>query len=178
LWHDAGNPFRDRGVRAGGLFPVSCFGGRVSLLGRLDVACPLGPVEAAVHAGGDLRHFGWARDHAFASDDNTGPMPVDLVACQSTPAGSRTSHQPSPGSDDGGQVRLRLAHRRPCGRPDISRANFTFPLLALDWGWTLEETAARRMRESPRAQENGAANAPRTARPAAAAVARRAGPQR
>jgi hypothetical protein len=64
------------------------------------------------------------------------------------------------------------------GRPDISRADFSFSLLALDWGWTLEETAARLMQECPKAQENGAAYALRTARNAAAALARRAGPQR
>jgi hypothetical protein len=60
------------------------------------------------------------------------------------------------------------------GRPDLSRADFTFSLLGLD----LEETAARLMQESPRAQENGAAYALRTARNAAAALARPAGPQR
>jgi hypothetical protein len=64
------------------------------------------------------------------------------------------------------------------GRPDLSRADFPFSLLALDWGWTLEETAARLLQESPKAQENGAAYALRTARNVAAAVARRAGPQR
>jgi hypothetical protein len=64
------------------------------------------------------------------------------------------------------------------GRPDSSRADFTFSLLALDWGWTLGETAARLMQESPKAQENGAAYALRTAHNAAAALARRAGPQR
>ncbi len=64
------------------------------------------------------------------------------------------------------------------GRPDISRADFTFCLLAIDWGWALEETAARLMQESSKAQENGAAYALRTARHAAAAIERRGGRQR
>ncbi len=59
------------------------------------------------------------------------------------------------------------------GRPDISRADYTFCLLALDWGWGVEETAARLMQESGKARENGAAYALRTARNAAAAIERR-----
>jgi len=59
------------------------------------------------------------------------------------------------------------------GHPDISRADFTFCLLALDWGWGVEETAARLMQESGKASENGEAYALRTARAAAAAIARR-----
>lgn len=61
------------------------------------------------------------------------------------------------------------------GRPDISRADFTFCLLALDWGWSVEETAARLMRESSKARENGEAYARRTADNAAAALSRRHG---
>ena len=60
-------------------------------------------------------------------------------------------------------------------RPDLSRPDFTFCLLAIDWGWGVEETAARLMEESPKAQENGEAYALRTAQNAAAAVARRGG---
>ena len=63
-------------------------------------------------------------------------------------------------------------------RPDISRADFTFCLLAIDWGWSVEETAARLMQESGKAQENGEAYALRTARNAAAAIERRGGRQR
>jgi len=63
-------------------------------------------------------------------------------------------------------------------RPDISRADFTFCLLAIDWGWTVEQTAARLMQESGKAQENGEAYALRTARSAAAAIERRRGWQR
>ncbi len=58
-------------------------------------------------------------------------------------------------------------------RPDISRADFTFCLLALDWGWHVEETAARLMQESSKARENGDAYALRTARNAAGALAQR-----
>lgn len=64
------------------------------------------------------------------------------------------------------------------GRPDISRADFTFCLLAIDWGWSLEETATRLMELSGKAQENGDAYALRTARNAAAAIERRGGVQR
>jgi hypothetical protein len=63
-------------------------------------------------------------------------------------------------------------------RPDISRADFAFCLLAIDWGWGVEETAARLMEESNKAQENGEAYALRTARNAAAAIERRGGRQR
>ncbi|HWG47477.1 MAG TPA: hypothetical protein VN688_32235, partial [Gemmataceae bacterium] len=60
-------------------------------------------------------------------------------------------------------------------RPDISRADFTFCLLAIDWGWSVEETAARLMQESAKARENGEAYARRTADNAAAALDRRHG---
>jgi hypothetical protein len=64
------------------------------------------------------------------------------------------------------------------GRPDISRADFTFCLLAIDWGWSVEETADRSMQESGKAQENGEAYALRTARSAATAIERRRGMHR
>ena len=64
------------------------------------------------------------------------------------------------------------------GRPDISRADFTWCLLALDWGWSVEEAADRLMQESPKARENGDTYALRTARNAAAALEQRGGPQR
>jgi hypothetical protein len=59
------------------------------------------------------------------------------------------------------------------GRPDISRADFTWCLTAIDWGWGIEETAAQLLEESRKAQANGEAYALRTARNAAAAVERR-----
>lgn len=58
-------------------------------------------------------------------------------------------------------------------RPDISRADFTFCLLAIDWGWSVEETAARLMQESSKAQQEGERYAERTARNAAAAIEQR-----
>jgi hypothetical protein len=64
------------------------------------------------------------------------------------------------------------------GRTDISRADYTFCLLAIDWGWTAEQTAARLMQESGKAQENGEGYALRTAQKAADAIARRRGWQR
>jgi hypothetical protein len=75
-------------------------------------------------------------------------------------------------------VRGECASRSQRDRPDISRADFTFCLLAIDWGWSVEETAARLMLESSKAQENGEAYTLRTARNAAAAVERRGGRQR
>jgi hypothetical protein len=63
-------------------------------------------------------------------------------------------------------------------RPDISRADFTFCLLAIDWGFGLEETAARLMQESTKAKENGEAYALLTAQNAAAALERRGQRQR
>lgn len=62
---------------------------------------------------------------------------------------------------------------RDSDRPDISRADFTFCLLAIDWGRGVEEAAKRLMLESRKAQENGESYALRTAQNAAAAVARR-----
>ena len=59
------------------------------------------------------------------------------------------------------------------GRPDISRADFTFCLLAIDWGWSIEETATRLMQVSRKAEENGVAYAERTAQRAATAIERR-----
>jgi hypothetical protein len=63
-------------------------------------------------------------------------------------------------------------------RPDISRADFTFCLLAIDWGWGVEETAARLLQESGKARDNGEAYALRTAQNASAAIDRRRGLRR
>ena len=46
-------------------------------------------------------------------------------------------------------------------------------MTAIDWGWSIEATAARLMEESSKAQENGEGYALMTAQNAAAAVARR-----
>ena len=61
-------------------------------------------------------------------------------------------------------------------RPDISKADFTFCMTAIDWGWSVEDTAQRLMQESTKAQENGERYALTTARNAAAAVERRGQP--
>jgi RepB DNA-primase from phage plasmid len=58
-------------------------------------------------------------------------------------------------------------------RPDISRADFTFCLLAIDWGWGVAQVAERLMLHSRKARENGESYALRTAERAAAAIARR-----
>jgi len=60
-------------------------------------------------------------------------------------------------------------------RPDISRADFTFCLMAIDWGWSIEQTRQLLLEKSSKAQENGDRYAQRTAERAAAAVARRSG---
>jgi len=58
-------------------------------------------------------------------------------------------------------------------RPDVSRADFTWCMTAIDWGFSVEETATRLMEESSKARENGERYAITTAENAAAAVARR-----
>jgi hypothetical protein len=65
------------------------------------------------------------------------------------------------------------AHR--ADRPDVSRADFTWCMTAIDWGFGIEDTAAQLMQESGKAKENGRDYAIETARNAAAAVQRRRG---
>jgi len=57
--------------------------------------------------------------------------------------------------------------------PDISRADFTWCMTALTWGWRTEETADKLMEISEKARENGELYALRTAQNAASAVERR-----
>jgi hypothetical protein len=57
--------------------------------------------------------------------------------------------------------------------PDISRADFTFCMTAISWGWSVDETTERLIMESRKAQENGEGYAARTARNAASAAERR-----
>lgn len=61
-------------------------------------------------------------------------------------------------------------------RPDISRADFTWCMMAIDWGHSVEATAERLMEYSTKAQENGEPYALTTAQNAAAAVDRRRAP--
>lgn len=58
-------------------------------------------------------------------------------------------------------------------RADVSRADFTFCLIAIDWGWSIGETCERLLEKSPKAREDGPNYALRTAQNAAAAVYRR-----
>jgi hypothetical protein len=58
-------------------------------------------------------------------------------------------------------------------RPDVSRADFTWCMIAIDWGWSIEQTAARLMEESAKARENGERYALLTSQRAAAALDRR-----
>lgn len=57
--------------------------------------------------------------------------------------------------------------------PDISRADFTWCMTALTWGWTVEEAADKLLELSGKARENGEIYAHRTAQNAASAVERR-----
>jgi hypothetical protein len=59
------------------------------------------------------------------------------------------------------------------GQPDRSKADFVWCMTALDWGWGLEETAARLLEESERARARGKDYARVTAANAAAAIVRR-----
>ena len=63
-------------------------------------------------------------------------------------------------------------------RPDVSRADFTWCMTAISWGFGVEDTAARLMEESTKARENGDSYALRTAQRAAEAVERRHAHQR
>jgi hypothetical protein len=60
-------------------------------------------------------------------------------------------------------------------RPDVSRADFTWAMTAIDWGWPVDDTAKRLLEVSPNARENREAYALATAQNAAAAVNRRHG---
>lgn len=64
------------------------------------------------------------------------------------------------------------------GHTDRSGADFTWCMIAFDWGWSVEEIADRLMQESDKAQENGPGYALRTARRAAEWVERRGGMRR
>jgi hypothetical protein len=57
--------------------------------------------------------------------------------------------------------------------PDRSRADYTWCLTALDWGWSVEDTAKMLLQESPKARERGEDYAMQTAHSAAEAVKRR-----
>ena len=58
-------------------------------------------------------------------------------------------------------------------RLDISRVDFTWCVIAADWGWNAQEVATRLMQESPKAQEMGDRYALLTAERASAVVTSR-----
>jgi hypothetical protein len=64
-----------------------------------------------------------------------------------------------------------LAHRS--DRPDVSRADFVFCMIAIDWGWSVTATCARLQQISSKARENGDTYVRLTVERAAAAVNRR-----
>ena len=53
-------------------------------------------------------------------------------------------------------------------RPDISKADFVWCMIAIQWGWSVDETARRLMHESAKARENGPRYALLTAQKATA----------
>jgi hypothetical protein len=57
-------------------------------------------------------------------------------------------------------------------RPDISRADFTWCRTAIEWGWSVADTAGRLMELSSKAKENGERYAIVTATNAAGSVER------
>ena len=61
--------------------------------------------------------------------------------------------------------------------PDISRADYFWCKMASQWGWSIEETAARLMERSRKAQDEGEAYALRTARAGAGAAERERSPR-
>lgn len=61
------------------------------------------------------------------------------------------------------------------GNPKRSHADFTWCVIAVDWGWGLEATAARLLEESSKAKENGSRYALLTAQNAARVVEQRRG---
>lgn len=62
--------------------------------------------------------------------------------------------------------------------PDVSKADFVWCMTAIDWGWSVEETAARLMELSAKAHENAGRYAMVTAQNAALAVERTQGRKR
>ena len=61
---------------------------------------------------------------------------------------------------------------RDSDRADVSRADFTFCLLAIDWGWSMAATHQRLLKISSKARENGVAYVRLTVERAAAAACR------
>ena len=57
--------------------------------------------------------------------------------------------------------------KRDASGPDRSRADFSWCMIAIDWGWGIEAAAARLMGLTAKARENGEGYARRTARAAA-----------
>jgi transcriptional regulator with XRE-family HTH domain len=74
------NQFRKRGVRNGErLYIVSCFGGDLYLIGRLDIGTLCSSEEANEISGDPGFDFSWAADWAFANPDEERPMRFGLI---------------------------------------------------------------------------------------------------
>ena len=95
------------------------------------------------------------------------PQPVKLAASRASPFPPNRKKWPSYQRCVQGAPPVQGGENR----PDMSKADFTWCMIALDWGWSVAATATRLMEESPKAQENGERYAFLTAQNAA--VARR-----
>jgi hypothetical protein len=110
---------------------------------------------------------------------------LGLVAPAEAPARRTTGHQSATALPKTRRARGRwpdyefCVQRAPVAhggdKPDISRADFTWAMTALDWGQKAEDVQARLMELSDKAKENGPDYAAKTVTNAAAAVLRRRG---
>ena len=119
--------------------------------------------------------------------DELGVQPADLPPRVSSPLSSAAPGSVPTGYPASGRARgakpwpsyARCVAAAPAKRdqsgPDISRADFTWCLIALDWGWSMEDTAAHLLEESSKARENGEKYARLTTARAQEALTRRRG---
>lgn len=171
--HQAWVAVRDCGVDYARLFRKGC-GADPSASGATRVAgstnfkrkyAPDFPSVSILEANGK-RTVTRAELEALGLVAATDPVPIIPPACVSS--GWRTKRWPS---------YERCLQNAPCAhgsdRADVSRADFTFCLLAIDWGWSIDEVCQRLLEKSSKARETGEAYARLTAQRAAAAVNRR-----
>lgn len=104
---------------------------------------------------------------------------VEALGLVAGPEAAALRHSTHPASGRHAQAwpsYRRCLQNAPCAcgshRPDVSRADFTFCLLAMDWGWSMAATSQRLMEKSSKARENGVVYARRTVERAAAVLSR------
>jgi RepB DNA-primase from phage plasmid len=96
------------------------------------------------------------------------PDPWAIIRPDTVRSGSHTKSWPSYE-----RCLQNTPHAHDSDRADISRADFTFCLIAIDWGWSVHKTCQYLLQKSSKARENGAAYAWLTAQRAAMVVQRR-----